>query len=196
MRWGLNFIGNQDCNWSPADKGGACQIFFSPIHFYSLPLPLFFLFFPLQCLHFASWSLPGCVEGQGQCRVVQYRGGKREKRQKRRGRKERGDGDGGREEIKNGGERGSKKERRVEKQERGRGRSQGQCEDSVVLWVGQRHSRSHLCANQPFGWLMRCQLDVCVCVCGKPFPLLFWLQNEGGWSGGVTVCVCVHHSGV
>lgn len=60
-------------------------------------------------------------------------GGKREKRQKRRGRKERRDGDGGREEIKNGGERESKKERRVEKQERGRGRSQGQCEDSVVL---------------------------------------------------------------
>lgn len=39
-------------------------------------------------------------------------------------------------------------------------RAQGQHEDTAVLCVGQRDSRSHLCANQPFSWLMRCCLAV------------------------------------
>lgn len=100
------------------------------------------------------------MAGQGQCRVVQYR----LERKERKDRNEGGGGAGGRIwrqrkggilEIKS-----SHKQERSEREEDREGQSeeeaQGQREDSVALRVGQKHSRSHLCANQPFGWLMRC----------------------------------------
>lgn len=128
MRWGLNFIGNQDCNWSPADKGGACQFFFSPLHFSSLPLSL-------HRLHFASWSLPGYVEGQGQCRVVQYRVERKgRKDRKRRGGRIWRQRKGGILEIKSSGER----ESRVREEDRKEGQSERELKVSVrTVWSSE-----------------------------------------------------------
>ena len=160
MRWGLNFIGNQDCNWSPADKRGSLPVFFSSppppsLHFSSLP----FSYSPLPafCLVIPPW-LCGRT-GAVQSGAVQS-GEEREKKteKEREGGGGEGEGEGGRDEMeteegRNIGyeERWWEGEWRIEGKERGGEEAQGQCEDSVVLGVGQRDSRSHLCANQPFG---------------------------------------------
>lgn len=114
--------------------------------------------------------------------MVQYRVERKERKdRKRRGRRWR-QRKGGILEIKSGGERESRK--RIEEERK--------LKVSVrTVWslrVGQRHSRSHLCANQPFGWLMRCQLVVCVWK-EKTSPFAFLAANCRGWWGGVTMCV-------
>lgn len=67
-------------------------------------------------------------------------------------------------------------------------RAQGQHEDRAVLWVGHRDSRSHLWANQPFSWLMRC----CLAVHMENLSLwLFGCKLQGLVGvGGNNVCMC------
>lgn len=170
MRWGLNFIGNQDCNWSPADKGGVCQFFPPPLT--SLPS----LFLTTACLprdpSLAMWKDRGSAEW---CRE------EREKRQKEREEKEGGEGDRGKEEYWSSRAVARESTRKKEDKEEGQRKRWEELKVRVrTVWSSELDrdtaAVTSVLISPSAGWW---SVSVCVCVCGKPLPSLFWLQIAG-----------------